>query len=62
MKKFKFFKLIFMSFVPIGGVVCATLALKNLDLILGIIATILFVAVFLKRKNYTDWGYEPNGE
>jgi nicotinamide riboside transporter PnuC len=51
-----------MSLAPISGVVCASLALKNLDLILGIVAIILFVVVFLKRKNYTDWGYEPSGE
>jgi nicotinamide riboside transporter PnuC len=61
-KKIKFFEEIFMSLAPISGVVCASLALKNLDLILGIVAIILFVVVFLKRKNYTDWGYEPSGE
>jgi hypothetical protein len=61
-KKIKFFEEIFMSFAPVSGVVCATLALTSLDLVFAVVAIILFVAVFLKRKNYTHWGYVPKGE
>lgn len=60
-KFFKNFELVFMSFAPIFGVVCVILALKNSNLILGIIAVILFILVVLRWDNY-DYldGYRPN--
>lgn len=62
MKKIKFFEEVFMSFAPLALVICGVLSLKDLNPILAMIAVILLVLVFWKRKNYTQGGYEPNGE
>jgi hypothetical protein len=63
-KKIKSFEKIFMSFAFLGGVACTALAVGNRNLVLAVVAAVLFLLVFLKRKNYTDTdqGYVPNGE